>query len=263
MTLHFGRNMADEVRITSVIVFRSVVSKQITIINRSLRAVLGSLDMEPGITTTQLLWELEQIGVRVTERTIQNWVKDGLLPEPARCNLGRGKGQASLHAPEVLDEAFAAWELMHGGFNASPAAVAEARRIALHIEPAGYASRKDVFEDEKLREMVKGKPVEAILAGEWLRIKISRSGFNGFESEEALFEEVRSLNSNHSDTNEEQTQDGNEITERLIELDDLRYRWMFISSGRLAGALVAVATGFNVDWESGTGCKFASGQANL
>jgi len=219
--------------------------------------------MEPGITTTQLLWELEQIGVRVTERTIQNWVKDGLLPQPARQNLGRGKGQAAMHAPGALDEAFAAWELMHGGFNASPATVAEARRIALYIEPAGYAGRKDIFEDEKLREMVKGKPVEAILAGEWLRIKISRSGFNGFESEEALFKEIRSLNNQNADTSEGQAQDGNEVTERLVGLDDLRYRWMFISSGRLAGALLAVATGFNVDWESGTGWKFASGQPEL
>jgi len=220
--------------------------------------------MEPGITTTQLLWELEQIGIRVTERTIQNWVKDGLLPEPERRNLGRGKGQASLHAPGALDEAFVAWELMHGGFNVSPATVSEARRIALYIESAGYASRKDVFEDEKLREMTRGKATEALLSGEWLRIKISRSGFNGFKSEDALFEKIRSLSRNEDDDIfREQAEDTADITGRLIELDDLRHRWMFISSGRLAGALVAVATGFNVDWESGTGWKFASGQANL
>lgn len=58
---------------------------------------------------------LGALGIKVTERTLLNWVNAGVLPEPERSNLGRSRGKIADYSPDAPFFAYAAWRLKFDG----------------------------------------------------------------------------------------------------------------------------------------------------
>ena len=63
------------------------------------------------MTPTELVQSLVVLGIKVTERTLLNWVNAGVLPEPERCNMGRSKGKIAEYSPDATFFGYAAWRL--------------------------------------------------------------------------------------------------------------------------------------------------------
>ena len=57
---------------------------------------------------------LSEFGIDITERTLQKYVKNELIPMPERRSAGRGKGRITDYADETPAEFFASYRLMHG-----------------------------------------------------------------------------------------------------------------------------------------------------
>lgn len=90
-----------------------------------------------------VLKKLEELGVEISERTLQRYVKDNLIPEPERKSGGRGKGRITDYPEETPTEAYASYYLMHGDIKLPPKMVAEARNHALHFEENPYVYRDE------------------------------------------------------------------------------------------------------------------------
>jgi hypothetical protein len=81
-----------------------------------------------------VLKELGELGIITSERTLQRYVKDGLVPMPERRNAGRGRGRMVDYATQTTVE-FAASIALRKGKNKYPARdVYIAREIALSKE---------------------------------------------------------------------------------------------------------------------------------
>ena len=67
------------------------------------------------MTPSELVSALIGLGIKVTERTLLNWVNAGVLPEPERSNLGRSRGKIADYTPDAPFVAYAAWRLKFDG----------------------------------------------------------------------------------------------------------------------------------------------------
>lgn len=95
------------------------------------------------MTPDELLAELKKLGITISRNTLHRWTKEGLLPEPERGSLGRGRGRFVHYPKEAVAEAAAAWTVLrYPGVRPSFSVAVDARKRAL------------VF-DEKLRNDVK------------------------------------------------------------------------------------------------------------
>ncbi len=63
-------------------------------------------------TTQDVLKELSSLGINLSERTLQNWAKKGLIPKPEVKAGGRGKGRTSNHQDDTPYEGYASAILM-------------------------------------------------------------------------------------------------------------------------------------------------------
>ncbi len=63
----------------------------------------------------QVLEGLAKLGVDLTRRTLLNYEKWGLIPKATRGGGGPG-GRFSLYPEGTIEEAYAAWSLMHGEY---------------------------------------------------------------------------------------------------------------------------------------------------
>lgn len=67
------------------------------------------------MSPAELVDALVGLGVKLTERTLLNWVNAGVLPEPERSNLGRSRGKIVDYPPDAPFVAYAAWRLKFDG----------------------------------------------------------------------------------------------------------------------------------------------------
>ncbi len=81
-----------------------------------------------------VLKELERLGIKTTERTLQRYVKDELIPMPYRKSVGRGKGKVVDYQDETSLEFAASYILKNGPFKCSSETTRRARSIAIQAE---------------------------------------------------------------------------------------------------------------------------------
>lgn len=85
-----------------------------------------------GVKPDEVISKLERIGVKITRRTLLNYEKFGLIPEPKRSGAGKGKGRTTDYPDETPAEAFAAYCLLHDhgaeGIKVKPEWVASIRQ---------------------------------------------------------------------------------------------------------------------------------------
>lgn len=84
----------------------------------------------------EVLGRLQKLGANITtERTLQNYVKKGLMPPPERKAAGRGRGKITENKPEAYAEAYASYCRLHNeDLKLPPEQVAEIRKAALELE---------------------------------------------------------------------------------------------------------------------------------
>ncbi len=63
------------------------------------------------MTPDEVLEKLKSLGIEVTERTLQRYVKDELIPMPERKSGGRGKGRSTDYKEETPAEFYASHRL--------------------------------------------------------------------------------------------------------------------------------------------------------
>lgn len=187
-------------------------------------------------TQVQVLGKLLDLDVPISTRTLQNYARWGLIPKPSK---KFGRGNETEYAPETAAEAYASFLAMRGAIfqdlKASPETVAEARKIALHLEHGNYRSYKDLEKDKELKKLLEGKEIEAILAVEWLKI---RNNVLYGENEELYREMQRIIQERDTAVREGRSEDAEAANEKLIALADEKKRREFLNK-LTAGALFA------------------------
>ncbi len=104
-----------------------------------------------------VLERLVELGIEVTERTLQKYAKGELIPMPERRSAGRGKGRIADYAKETPAEFFASHRLMHGPKRCTVKQVSADRKKALSMGIKAL-----------LREAFFGGRLEHVTAIEWL-----------------------------------------------------------------------------------------------
>jgi len=69
------------------------------------------------MTPDEVCEALTKIGVPVLRGTLLNFEKEGLIPKAKRTSGGRGIGRQTDYPEWTVEEAFAAWVLIHGKFD--------------------------------------------------------------------------------------------------------------------------------------------------
>lgn len=85
----------------------------------------------------EVLWAAESLGIKLSRRTLQQWTKAGLVPEPVTGSLGRGRGRFTDYPPDTTAHVAAAWWLLSGraGYGRlTIPAIHEARRKAVELD---------------------------------------------------------------------------------------------------------------------------------
>lgn len=101
-----------------------------------------------------LLERLETYRIKASRSTLARWVKQGVVSEPKRGSLGRGRGRFSEYAPEAVGEAAAAGWLFYQG--ATVDEVRRVREIALTAHDFSEVLGMEVKDAETFRELMRG-----------------------------------------------------------------------------------------------------------
>lgn len=66
------------------------------------------------MTPDEVINNLKKIGVEISRPTLSRYEKQELIPIPKRGGLGRGGGRWTDYPENTVEEAYAAWTMMHG-----------------------------------------------------------------------------------------------------------------------------------------------------
>mgnify|MGYP000850525282 FL=1 len=91
------------------------------------------------VNPDKVIEELQKHGVDITVRTLQRWVKDGLLPEPKRGTHGRGTGSWADYPDETIPEALTV-SILKDVYRLKHSEIAEARKAYKERKLAPYAA---------------------------------------------------------------------------------------------------------------------------
>lgn len=113
------------------------------------------------VNIKEVVKKLSEKGIVTTDRTIQRYVKAGLVSMPDRSSGGRGKGKKADYPDIVSYEFYASWHLIHA-MNLSTSEAGRVRKLVLEVEEPlggedGTRLNKEelrlIEEDEYMRNM--------------------------------------------------------------------------------------------------------------
>lgn len=93
------------------------------------------------VTNEEVLKRLAALNINITsERILQIYAKQGLMPTPERKSAGRGRGRISDHHNDAPAEVYASWKMVHTNWKVPREITAKIRALALKIEndPSSY-----------------------------------------------------------------------------------------------------------------------------
>ena len=99
-----------------------------------------------------VLKKLSELGITITERTLQKYVKNELIPMPERKSAGRGRGKITDYPEEAPAEFYASYNQVHGKIKWPLDKVAAARKRALRVkdDPLLFGPRMKGDKGDKL-----------------------------------------------------------------------------------------------------------------
>ncbi len=68
------------------------------------------------LTPDEVIEKLKDIGIEISRPTLSRYEKQKLIPKPERGSLGRAGGRWTDYPENTIEEAYAAWKLMHGDY---------------------------------------------------------------------------------------------------------------------------------------------------
>lgn len=80
--------------------------------------MIDEVEMSP----TEVIDQLDWLGIKITRRTLLNYEKWGLVPEPVRGSLGRGKGNFTHYPKGTVEKARDAYLTLNGNLTGEPSA---------------------------------------------------------------------------------------------------------------------------------------------
>jgi len=115
-----------------------------------------------------VLKELEELGIKTSERTLQRYVKDDLIPVPERRNAGRGRGRIVDYSKQTAVEFAASIALRKGKYKYPARDVCIARKIALSKEDnkLGVTENIDYAVDGKIVNFAVNKDIYNLIVNE-------------------------------------------------------------------------------------------------
>lgn len=91
------------------------------------------------VNPDKVIEELQKHGVDITVRTLQRWVKAGLVPEPKRGSYGQGRGTWADYPEETIPEALTV-HVLQGVYQLKQSEIAEARKAYNEGKLAYYST---------------------------------------------------------------------------------------------------------------------------
>ena len=91
------------------------------------------------VNPDKVIEELQKHGVDITVRTLQRWVKAGLVPEPKRGSYGQGRGTWADYPEETIPEALTV-HVLQGVYQLKQSEIAEARKAYKEGRAAYYST---------------------------------------------------------------------------------------------------------------------------
>lgn len=85
------------------------------------------------MTPDEIIMSLEKLNVKISRSTLLRYEKAGLIPEPERGGMGRGKGRTTSYSIRTIGEAYAAYCLIHKTYSFSPNQVKKIRESAIRF----------------------------------------------------------------------------------------------------------------------------------
>jgi len=140
--MYYGeaRNFNENLKDTYRLIYRK---KRLYALDRQIEAELKAarkngkvIILERGlnsVTTQEVLEKLLKFGVNITERTLQNYAKNGLVKKPELKSLGQGRGRKTNWDNNAPFEVIASWRMIHG-YGVAPESVRAVRTFALIAE---------------------------------------------------------------------------------------------------------------------------------
>ena len=104
------------------------------------------------VSPDDVILKLERTGVKISRRTLLNYEKHKLIPEPVRGGAGQGKGRTTDYPDNTPAEAFAGHKQIHSYLKLAPQKASEVRALALQIE-----SEAELLRFAKFRETQENK----------------------------------------------------------------------------------------------------------
>lgn len=68
------------------------------------------------MTPDEIIEQLKKMGVEISRPTLSRYEKQELIPKPQRGGLGRGGGRWTDYPENTVEQAYAAWSMMHGSY---------------------------------------------------------------------------------------------------------------------------------------------------
>ncbi len=154
------------------------------------------------VTPDKVIEKLSEYGIDIGVRTLQRWVKDGLIPTPERGSYGQGKGTWADYPPETVPEALTA-NLLRRVYRLKNTEIAEARKGFFEGKPTFFKDtygfyylqmKPDATYSSVLRSAEEEK--EGIINAEHTLKLFRERGHSGVKSMKELFALLENMENN-------------------------------------------------------------------
>lgn len=125
---------------------------------------------------SEVMKELEKVGINVSRRTLVNYGNQKLAPKPIK--IGKGRGVESEYPWDMAAEVAASYRLLSAPFDMTVADVKKARDLAIVVRERiadqhytfgdHFTNLGHLAQDRRLMKLLKKNALTAFLSGRWI-----------------------------------------------------------------------------------------------
>jgi len=129
---------------------------------RSGKPKIKGIGRNEAVKAEEVLQRLNNLGVKIkSERTLQRWAKEGLIPKPDRKSAGRGKGKITEYHEDTPARGFASWSIIHNkiiGINATEGKLSNLIKNISSFEANVYFE-DSIKENDELKDLIESRKI--------------------------------------------------------------------------------------------------------